>query len=137
MSSPPFPAAPPFRFEDLKKYLHLEVNGYSMKREETELNTKYQNMSDIERRDDIKVIENQLVDKPYLLIENRYPYWLEDGMIHKIIWVNRKWKKNVSPETIAIEHLLDKGYKDFTLFYNSRQTKSVPSIIHHHVIYRL
>ena len=137
MSSPPFPSHPPFKFDDLKKYLHLEINGYSMTREETDLNTKYQTMSDEEKRDDIKVIENQLSDKPYLLMENRYPYWIEDGMVHKIIWVNKKWKKYVSPEKIAIKHLLEKGYNDFVLFYNSRQTKSVPSIIHHHVIYRL
>jgi len=137
MSSPPFPSSPPFKFDDLKKYLHLEVNGYSMKREETDSNIKYQNMSDRERVSDIKIIEEKLADKPYVILENKYPYWLDGGMVHKIIWVNKKERKSVFPEKIAIEHLLEKRYKDFVLFYNSRQTKSVPSIIHHHVIYRL
>lgn len=137
MSSPPFPFLPPFKFCDLKKYLHLDMNSYSMKRENTDNNIRYENMTDIERLKEIEEIKRQLFDKSYIILPNKYPYWLEEGLIHKIIWVNNKSKKKVIPEEIAINHLIEKGYKDFVIFCNSRDTKSVPSITHYHVIYML
>lgn len=135
MSSPPFPSPPPFKFGDLKKYLHLEMNGYSMIRENTNLNIEYQNMTDRERNEEIKTIEKQLIGKSYIISDNKYPYWLDDGMIHKIIWVSSEYEKYIFPEKIAIEHLLKNGYRDFVLFFNSKHLKSVPSITHYHVIY--
>lgn len=106
-----------------------------MKREDTELNTRYESLPDSEKKKDIKEIEDLLHSTSYAILPNRYPYWIDDELVHKIIWVNSKYKKYVIPEKVAIEHLLQNGYKDFVLFCNSRDNKSIPSVTHYHVIY--
>jgi hypothetical protein len=132
--NPDFPFSPPFRFEDLKRLLHLEINGYSLQREGDE----YRNLTSKERKSNIDKIKEKLSGKEYLIIPNRYPYWLDDDLVHKVIWVNtvEGSNKNVIPEKIAIEHLLENGYTDFVLFCNSKNTKSISSIPHYHVIYK-
>lgn len=137
MSSHPFPSSPPFKFVDLKKYLNLEVNCYKMLREDNELNNNYESLSHNEKKRELDDISLQLSTNSYIIADNKYPYWIEDGLIHKIIWVSNKVKKYIIPEKIAIEHLLQNNYKDYVLFCNSLQTKSIPSITHYHVIYRV
>ena len=137
MSSPPFPCPPPFKFDDLKKYLNLEVNCYSMVREANESNSNYESMTSEEKNRELEYIIARLSNKSYIIAENKYPYWIERGLIHKIIWVNNKFKKYIIPEKIAIEHLLQNNYKDYVLFCNSSRIKSIPSIAHYHVIYRI
>ena len=130
----PFPTSPPYKFSDIKKYIHLRQNNYLMCREETINNINYFSMSEEEKIESIKHIESMLLKKSYLITTNKYPYWLEEGLEHKIIWMGKN-NKNILPLKICLENLIKSGYKDFVLFHNSPQNKSINHINHFHVIY--
>lgn len=75
------------------------------------------------------IIDNMILFK---LIENNYPYHLEDGMEQFVLWSEKKLSSG------QITDIIDDAFsdKDYVWFDNKVENKSIPGIEHVHVITR-
>ncbi len=74
-----------------------------------------------------KHIFNNVVD--YVISDNGYPYNFESNCCHKILWS----RSPLDPNKI-IGILKKHEYDDFVWFENKTEHKSIPEIVHYHVI---
>lgn len=78
-------------------------------------------------------------EKAFTLMDNEYPYNLEEGIRHMVLFISPAHVKTyATPEVIeAIVKLnaSNLGYKDYVYFEHPPHKRSLPSIKHYHVFY--
>lgn len=76
----------------------------------------------------------------YYMTLNNYPYYLEDGVVHYVIWFKRenfgKYNnpteiKNIIKDYVSLNDISDKS--EYIFYQNIEELRSIPSIPHLHV----
>tara|TARA_B110001469_G_scaffold107674_1_gene107992 strand:+ start:60 stop:527 length:468 start_codon:yes stop_codon:yes gene_type:complete len=79
-------------------------------------------------------------DATYVLEHNNFPYYMEEGISHYVVWINPKdeetWKRNEIEELVT--HELFEGNRESMLldtvyFQNIPELRSIKAISHIHV----
>jgi hypothetical protein len=93
-----------------------------------------------EQRDNFvdSLFDDRLVDTTisYRFISNDFPYFVQNGVLHYVLWVRSGAETDVSfIRNIISDHIIDKFHKplEFYFYTNSRENKSIPEIDHFHV----
>lgn len=78
-------------------------------------------------------------DNLFALVDNSYPYDIEPGIRHMVLFINPKYADKFANPKI-IEYLVSSnawkmGYTDYLYFENPPERRSVPEIIHYHVFF--
>ena len=66
----------------------------------------------------------------YVITDNNFPYYIEKGLKHKLLWTNKKMIKSEIEEIIR-----NKISSRFVWFENLAINKSIPNIHHYHIIF--
>ena len=69
-------------------------------------------------------------------IANTYPYNLEKGMTHDLIWSKTPLTFNQIKDVIIKKHKWNMLRREFIFWENPAQIKSIPEFLHYHVIWR-
>jgi len=78
-------------------------------------------------------------DNLFALVDNIYPYHIEPGIRHMVLFINPKYADKFAHPKI-IEYLVSSnawkmGYEEYLYFENPPERKSLPEIIHYHVFF--
>lgn len=129
----PFPYKSPYKFNDIKLLMHNKINNYSFERKTGD----YSKVKDKEKSEGIQRIKDmiRLYGKDnYVISINEYPYKLENGLINYILWSDEEISLEEA-NRVAKNYMELKGYKNYLIFKNSRENRSIPNIPHIHMIF--
>lgn len=77
-------------------------------------------------------ITNDVIkDNRYVFVQNTFPYNVEDGIKHDLLWINPKYEISID----FISMLITCRYpdKDIVFFKNATTFQSIKSISHYHI----
>ena len=69
-------------------------------------------------------------------IGNSYPYNLEKGIVHDLIWSKKALSFNDIKDVITKKHKWEMLRREFIFWENPAQVKSIPEFLHYHVLWR-
>lgn len=75
-------------------------------------------------------------DVLYKFLPNNFPYNIEDGLLHYVLWIRPGVEtSNTTIRSIIAEKIVRRFKKpyEFTFFKNSDRYKSIPDVEHYHV----
>lgn len=76
------------------------------------------------------IIKNIIGDNKYVVVKNTFPYDLNKGIEHWLLWVNPKDKLNIS----EIDTIIKNKFKTCVYFSNIEKNKSVKTIEHYQIL---
>ena len=75
------------------------------------------------------IMNNIIKSNKYIIVDNTFPYDLEENIEHNLLWVN--------PETVLsesdVEDIINEVYSDNIYFRNIPKNQSVKGIVHYHI----
>lgn len=84
------------------------------------------------------ILEKYLKDKMFSIDLNAFPYNVNDGMSHYVLWINPIFEKKITNKKI-IEIIINKmkelNCNEFFCFENNKLAKSVDGILHYQVFF--
>ena len=90
----------------------------------------------------LDIFQNSKKDASKLVITT-FPYWLEDNIVHLLVFINRpNWDQQTLRQTTEslLKHELpdvfDTEYYDFVIHINQPRARSVPGLAHSHIFLR-
>jgi hypothetical protein len=78
-------------------------------------------------------------NRPYILIENKFPYNVSNEIKHMILFINPNNKEYTDfkvIENIIKINCYNLGYNDYLFFEQPIDRRSITSITHHQIFYR-
>jgi hypothetical protein len=116
------------KWDDLIKY-NCKVLEYVIPRKQ-EITDNYENDKINGKCDEnLKIIRLQLTINKYLILINKYPYYLDDNISHYVFWFRGEYTME---EVMEISKQYFKTDK-IIVTTNAQHLKSVPDINHHHI----
>ena len=122
------------------QFLDGQSNPFPLSRD-AKIQKSYEAYSEASRNAFIKNLFNKRLVTPeisYRFIPNDYPYFLEDGVMHYVLWLRPD--VNIAIDTKSIrkvinQYILSKFNKpfDFYFFKNHKEIKSISEVEHYHV----
>jgi len=78
------------------------------------------------------LLNNLFKNNDFFIIKNAdFPYYVSDYIIHKILWFNPKFYKNINIDYLFVDKILKK-YKKYIVFQNIFNNRSIKNITHFH-----
>ena len=74
-------------------------------------------------------------DQKFTITNNKYPYRLNNDVEQLLLWINPR-KPQLSNYLLSIIHKINK-HPDVVIYENTFNNRSVPSIQHFHIYYRI
>tara|TARA_Y100000389_G_C17460340_1_gene521227 strand:+ start:1092 stop:1493 length:402 start_codon:yes stop_codon:yes gene_type:complete len=74
-----------------------------------------------------------LGDKEYVFTENEFPYKVEDGIKHYLLWISKKAHGKYDPAKLISKRKEILESKEFTYYRNYKNNASIYEIEHYHV----
>ena len=122
------------------RFLDGQPNPFPLSRD-AKIQKSYEAYSEALRNSFIKGLFDKRLVAPeisYRFIPNDYPYFVEDGVIHYVLWLRPN--TNIAIDTKSIrkvinQYILTKFNRpfDFCFFRNCKEIKSVSEVEHYHV----
>ena len=72
-------------------------------------------------------------DNAYVFVENEFPYKVEEGIKHYLLWISKNAHGKYDPETLIKNRAEIKTCKEFTYYRNFKNNASIFEIEHYHV----
>ena len=95
---------------------------------------KYENhMKSDQHIDFIHSMLHRLSRVDYVITTNKFPYHLDPGIEHKILWVSKNYNNTITELYTTLKDKYLKRGKSIILTHNDRSLMSVPTIDHWHL----
>lgn len=130
----------PYTIDFLQKIIQEHddhVISYKLQREE-KMTTKYHEHSAVCKKTHgtlEKYVRKEILNdfkSDYVLTDNNFPYYLEEGLGHKLLWTCKKMERE------SIEEIAKATFTgEFVWFENATVNKSLPGIYHYHIVFRI
>jgi hypothetical protein len=83
------------------------------------------------------IFQNVLQNKPFQLAKNKFPYDVQDGIEHYVLWIHPEMKLSYKTIYEILKIYETKlGFKDFIFYENEPRKKSVLEIPHVQVFFK-
>ena len=79
------------------------------------------------------IIKDVIGDNEYVFVENEFPYKVEEGIKHYLLWISKKAHGKYDTETLIKNRDEIKTCKEFTYYRNFKNNASIFEIEHYHV----
>jgi len=124
-------------WEELKEYIRIKNTGEKqpdLYRSLVESIKYYQHKEQV---GDVNsyLLTKVLRDKKYILVVNSFPYYLEDNILHYLIWI----APNYSLSSDKIKCIVEERFSDqpYLIYKNYDEYQSIKSIEHYHVFIKI
>jgi len=72
-------------------------------------------------------------DNEFVFVENEFPYKIEEGIKHYLLWISKNAHGKYDPETLIKNRAEIKTCKEFTYYRNFKNNASIFEIEHYHI----
>jgi hypothetical protein len=106
---------------------HAEVEErYTRHRDQINSSPFYSSIADY-------ILKDVLKDNEFVFTENEFPYKVEEGITHYLLWVSKKasGKFNIDSLIKSQKQIMD--CKEFTYYRNYKNNASIYEIEHYHI----
>lgn len=79
------------------------------------------------------IAKDVIGDNDYVFVENEFPYKVEEGIKHYLLWISKKAHGKYDPETLIKNREEIITCKEFTYYRNFKNNASIFEIEHYHV----
>lgn len=79
------------------------------------------------------IAKDVIGDNDYVFVENEFPYKVEEGIKHYLLWISKKAHGKYDPETLIKNREEIIICKEFTYYRNFKNNASIFEIEHYHV----
>tara|TARA_B100000035_G_C20758620_1_gene447283 strand:+ start:115 stop:516 length:402 start_codon:yes stop_codon:yes gene_type:complete len=79
------------------------------------------------------ILKDVLGSNEYKFTENEFPYKVEDGIKHYLLWVSKEAHGKYNIESLIKSRVEIKSCKEFTFYRNLKNNASVFEIEHYHI----
>jgi len=68
------------------------------------------------------------------IVDNRFPYYIDKGISHKVLWINPTVQINKDKiDTIIKRYTDSQNYSKYIYFQNIGNLRSIPEVPHYHI----
>ena len=81
------------------------------------------------------IVEKYLQNKKWVIVDNEFPYYMDDGIHHKILWISPQITKNKQQiDKIIRSYTKMYHYDQYIYFENPTETRTIHGITHYHIL---
>ena len=103
---------------------------YTRHRNQIMSNVHYSSVADY-------ILKDVIRDNNFVFVENEFPYKVEDGIKHYLLWISKKAHGKYDPAKLISERKEILKSKEFTYYRNYKNNASIYEIEHYHVFAKI
>lgn len=82
------------------------------------------------------IVNSVMLGRDVFLTENQFPYWVEDGITHMLLWMMPGHEMDLEAARAYVCNMAQCSKEDVVLFQNHANNKSVKCVPHYQVFIR-